>query len=187
VASDQCESAALGLSSRSCQRCGSPGLDDFCRQNSYGTSRCNYPSGPPYGYLYSSSTTGTVTTLPASCTQIQTAASRVGVVIPFTNTAQSVYIDASSSGWSEQYPKAYVNPSLYRAWSYLTMNDCLNNNLPIGNTYLNGVWNRPYTRSQFSYDRYDSYTFLDTATQNYTWSYQCYCDWCNSCQSCTNG
>ncbi|CAL1541307.1 unnamed protein product [Lymnaea stagnalis] len=183
-----CSQPRLGLSIQFCQKCGSPGLDDFCikRYGKCGTytvavgntgyGNLGGPAGlPPHGY-YSGFTNG----LPSSCAELV----RVASAIPNSALQTSSFTVYSQTGdWGASLPRVFFNPLVAQFLNVqYPLHHCLENNAG----FPNKVWNyaNPY-KPNLNNLRLDSFYF--NANGNNTWSYQCYCDYCSRCQQCTNG
>ncbi|KAK6965229.1 hypothetical protein BgiMline_029229 [Biomphalaria glabrata] len=190
---DSCFNADLGISRQFCQPCGTPGLDDFCVKR-YGACG-NYVVGgsnlygllgggaglPPHGYL----STGSATAPPATCQGLIDLVSKLPNRNLGTNTIP-IYnqIGSFPTYGATKIPRVAFNNFLL-TWLRIdrtNVHQCLENNVPKHPYGPNGRWNTIWTNPR--YLRLDSFDFEYNG--NNTWSYQCYCDFCNACQSCAD-
>ncbi|XP_005112758.1 uncharacterized protein LOC101861933 [Aplysia californica] len=143
-------------------------MENFCKKTRNGRPCGPYYTGPPYGYSNPVAKAGDV---PPSCTTLRDIAKRVLRPGGGATTGQAVYAPATIM--DVRLPYVYVNPEVTRYLQIINAFDCQQityQGLP------NIYWNSYYRRL-------DSFQFLDNG--NYTWSYQCYCDFCYSCKECS--
>ncbi|KAH9490817.1 hypothetical protein Btru_032487 [Bulinus truncatus] len=128
---------------------------------------------PPHGYLSGGNP-------PKTCNKIINIAKQ----IPNRNLINgTIRVYGQTGDWGRSLPRVFFNPALV---PYLEveqpLHQCLENNAP----FPNGMWNyaNPFQPNP-RFLRTDSFHYNEDG--NNTWSYQCYCDFCYSCQGCTNG
>ncbi|CAL1541308.1 unnamed protein product [Lymnaea stagnalis] len=180
--------AQLGLSIQFCQRCGTPGLDDFCIKRygrwgqtvpavgNAGFGTFGGPTGrPPHGYF-----SGVTNNVPNSCVTLKQYAAAIPNRGLQTN---SIPVYVQTGDWGATVPRVFFNPIVAQ---FLPVQYPLDHYLDNNARFPNGVWNyaNPSRPVKNAY-RLDSFYYQDTG--NNTWSYQCYCDWCQQAQQCTNG